>query len=372
MSLASRSRRACSWAVLVVGALGSQGAASAADTVEAQAPVGARQIVELSAVGALDAAQRAALVALIEPELQRVGLSLVWSAAPATRERLARANADRHTLMLAALDVRDRDYWKLIVVDVQRRRAAARALPAPGRNAAAAEGVASIVASAAAALREGLEVASASAEDVLGHSPALDTSGSSSSPKGADTSSEKIAAPKGVLQASPSLGGAAATLAENAPIQLGVSASVGVTWSQIGTVRLGAAWYEPAHFASSFGAFRIERESVSISGARRWTLGSLGVEAALGVSGELLRRAGAEPGVSVDARGGSSVTRIGGFVLCRGSVGITDQIAIVVAAGATWFPRRVEYVAAARETFELTAPFRLVGTGQLEIELRVP
>jgi hypothetical protein len=360
-------RRACCWAALL--ALGSPDRASAADSAEAVAPAPTRQVVELSAVGALDAAQRAALVALLEPELRRVGLSLVWSAAPVTRERLARANADRQTLMLASLDVRDRDLWKLIVVDVQRRRAAERALPAPGRNAAAAEGVASIVASAAAALREGLEVASASADDVLNHSPVADVPASPSSPKDVETSSERTPA---ALQASPSLGGALATLAENAPVQLGIAASVGVTWSQTTTVRLGAAWYEPAHFASSFGSFRIERESLSLSAARRWALGAAGVEAALGVSGELLRRAEVEPGVAVDARGGSSVTRIGGFVLGRGSFALTHQIAIVAAAGAAWFPRHVQYVAAARETFELTAPWRLVGTGELEIELRVP
>ena len=92
----------------------------------------------------------------------------------------------------------------------------------------------------------------------------------------------------------------------------------------------------------------------------------------MGVSGELLRRAGVQPGVSVDARGGSSVTRIGGFVLARGSLAITNQIAIIVAPGLAWFPRRIQYVAATQETFELTAPWPLVGTGQLEIELRVP
>ena len=159
----------CSWS-----ALASPSLALAADSAESQAPIGARQIVELSALGTLEPAQRAALVALVEPELHRVGLSLVWSATPATRERLIRANADRQTLMLATLDVRDRDLWKLIVVDVQRRRATERSLPAPGRNAAAAEGVASIIASAAAALREGLEVASASADEVLDHSPGSD------------------------------------------------------------------------------------------------------------------------------------------------------------------------------------------------------
>ena len=71
------------------------------------------------------------------------------------------------------------------------------------------------------------------------------------------------------------------------------------------------------------------------------------------MSGELLRRAGVEPGVSVDARGGSSVTRLGGIVLGRGSFAVTNQIAVIVALGAAWFPRRIEYVAAARETFEL-------------------
>src|SRR5258708_8782162 len=195
--------RACWCALLVVGVLGSPGMASAADNSEVQA--GTRQIVELSTVGTLDPAQRAALVALLEPELRRAGLTLVWSAAPVTRERLARANADRQTLMLAALDVRDRDSWRLIVVDVQRRRAAERALPAPSRNAAAAEGVASIVASAAAALREGLEVASASADDLLGHAPPAGLAAASSNPK------SPAAAPgrtPPALQASPSLGGA--------------------------------------------------------------------------------------------------------------------------------------------------------------------
>ena len=306
-------------------------------------------------------------MALVEPELHRVGLSLVWSTTPATRERLIRANEDRQTLMLATLDVRDRDLWKLIVVDVQRRRATERSLPAPGHNAAAAEGVASIVASAAAALREGLEVASASADEVLDHSPGSDPVPPPA--KSAEPSSERPPAP---LQASPSLGAAMATLARNAPIQLGVAASVGVTFSQVATVRLGAAWYAPAHFDSAFGTFQIERETLSLSGARRWTRGVFSVEAALGVSGELLRRTGASPGVSVEARGGSSVTRLGAFALARGSLAITSQIAIIVAPGIAWFPRHVQYVAAAQESFELTAPWPIVGTGQLEIELRVP
>jgi len=360
-------RRARWWAVLVVGALGSPGSAHAADSAESQVSVGARQIVELSALGSLDPAQRAALVALVEPELRRVGLSLVWSATPATRERLTRANADRQTLMLATLDVRDRDLWRLIVVDVQRRRAIERSLPAPGRNAAAAEGVASIVASAAAALREGLEVASASADEVLGHSPGSDPV--PPSVKGAEPSPER---PPALLQASPSLGGALATLARDAPVQLGVSASVGVTFSQTATVRLGAAWYVPARFDSAFGTFHIEREALSLSAARRWTHGAFSLEAALGVSGELLRRTGALAGVSVEARGGSSTTRVGPFALARGSFAITNHISIIVAPGIAWFPRRIQYVAAAQETFELTAPWPVVGTGQLEIELRVP
>ena len=203
---------------------------------------------------------------------------------------------------------------------------------------------------------------------MLGHAPA-DLAAPPSNPKSPEAASEKT---RPALQASPSLGGALATFAGNAPVQLGISASVGVTWSEIATVRLGAAWYEPAHFASPFGTFRIERETLSLSAARRWTLGPLGLEAALGGSGELLRRAGVEPGLAVDARGGSSVTRIGGFVLCRGSFAITHQIAVIVASGVAWFPRRVQYVAATQETFELTAPWPFVGTGQLEIELRVP
>src|SRR5450432_1215612 len=320
--------RACGCVALVACDLVSQGRAIAADSAEAQAPAAPRRVVELSSVGTLDTAQRAALEALLEPELLRVGLSLVWSAAPATRERLAHASADRQTLMLAMLDVRDRGSWKLVVVDVQRRRAAERTLPAPGRNAAAAEGVASIVASAAAALREGLEVASANADDVLGASPAADSpTPSSSNPRSAETPAPTTPA---TLQASPSLGGAVATLADDVPAQLGIAASVGVTWSQIATVRLGAAWYDPAHFFSPFGSFRLERESLSLSAARRWTAGPLAAELGVGVCGELLRRAGVQPGVSVDARGGSSVTRTGGIVLARGSVEITHQIAIAV------------------------------------------
>ena len=163
-----------------------------------------------------------------------------------------------------------------------------------------------------------------------------------------------------------------ATLARNAPIQLGVSASVGVTFSQVATVRLGAAWYAPAHFDSAFGTFQIERETLSLSGARRWTHGVFSVEAALGVSGELLPTdRGLARGVGRSARRFVGHASRGLRTLPREPRDHEPDRHHRSPWNRVVSPARSIRCSSARK-LRADCPWPVVGTGQLEIELRVP
>jgi hypothetical protein len=256
------------------------------------------------------------------------------------------------------LDVRDEESWRLIVIDAVRRRAVARDLPGGAGNAANVEATVSVVLSAASALRDGLEVASAPVESVVQEPrPAASRDAANVEPSlpaspatGARQADVSEAPGPGRAQASGvvvrgALGTSAASFSADVRPSLGAATAVALTLPASIDVRLRVAHYFPATYTSALGDFDVTHTGASIMLGPRVQWGEWAGVVQAGVVAERLLRSNPKEGAAVTPTGDFSLMRFGATATVRGSYAVFGSFALLVGAGGSYFGRRVLFLA---------------------------
>ncbi len=306
-----------------------------------------RTLLVVRLEGALGEAREAALESLLRSELSSAGVEV--SLARSDEPRLAwtaRARRDRRVLVLGILDARDEGAWRLYVIDAARGRAIVRRLPGGlAADAAALEGVSAILSSAVAAVREGLEVASAPVEEVVGGLPAEKRAASPPPPARAPLDDERV-------ETEPSSTGAlfrpfAAALARGSTLASrvvpGGAVRLGLSHGRL-RLSLDASYDTRATVTTPLGEFDLERWLLGLKAGYVLLLGELSLEPRLGTGAELLSRRGTMPEAGVSASGDRSYARFTAFAGVWLGVPLGAAVALELGAEAAFAPRKVRFV----------------------------
>ncbi|HWP09407.1 MAG TPA: hypothetical protein VNN72_26885 [Polyangiaceae bacterium] len=324
----------------------------------ARAPTLERTRVALRLPGALAAERRGELERVLRAELEPHGVTLVVETTPpAASARLAwvqSVRSDPQALLAAVLEVGEGGA-ELYVVDAARGRAIVRRLPgAVDDDAALPEAVASILESAVAALREGLEVASEPVEAVVAEPapvapvPAATTTDQAPEPPPPEPTHFAVRG---------GIGANVATLGEDAIVGGNLSAVVRLG-SRVAT-RLGAALFVPDRVTGEYGDFRLRRATFDLRFA--WLLAArpFTLMPELGAGLELVSRTDATPHAAATAAPDTSHWRGGGVLGMRATVPIAPFVAFDAGVHADYYTRAIDFVAgdAARTTLATLGNF---------------
>ncbi len=350
---------------------------AAADTEPAR-----RSQLVLRIDGVLGAENERALQGLMDSELGRSDVSaLIEHSTSSVAAWLRLVLGQRRALLIAILDVRAADAWRLSIVDAERGRAIVRSLPGGlSTNAASLEAVASILGSAAAALKEGLEVASQPVEDVVADAAAPKRTGPSKPPPRVEPRPEphveraatEAKAEQRALRIRGSAAGAIASLASAVPLTGGAAVSLGVQARSGVGLRAAAASYFPARFSTALGDFELARSLLSLTLGFSLRLRPLQIEPELGVTAELLRRSGASPSPGVFARDHNSYDRVGPCAAARLRYPLLSFMSLELVGSAAYYPRSIRFVARSPQTYDLGALSKFSLGAQLGVEIMPP
>jgi len=326
--------------------------------------------------GTLSADSEQALLGLIASERNASDITLTLEHAERPLASWLRGVLEeRRALLIAILDVSAPNDWRLTVIDATRGRALVRHLPGGlASNAASLEAVATILNSAVAALREGLEVASQPVEQVL---PLVAPPKERAAP-GVLTKPEPRKETPAVAPARSRLrvrGGVAATvasLAASVSATGGLNASLGLLASSGIGLRLGGSAYLPARYRTELGDFDLTRSLLGLGAGFSLRLPPFSLEPELGVSAELMRRSGASPAPGVFERDDNAYARVGPFAALRLRYPLLSMASLELAGSATYYPRRIRFVARSAETHDLGGPSPLSFSAQLGLEIMSP
>lgn len=321
------------------------------------APASARSEVLIGFYGAPDPRIRDLLIELIGAELAAAGLSLrVQHPGRDVKGWAKRASARPAVLAAILLDVAEASRWRLLVVDTERGHALTRELPGGVReNAANVEAVVNIVSSAARALRDGLEVASAPIDAVVDPEAAAGAPRSTpqtasapparkAPPSPAASSAdddERGARPFGVL----SFG--VASFGSVAAATPGVALALGVRLNRAIAVQASGARYFPARVDSAYGGFTLDRSWLSLTAGPLIGAGRFVLSPQAGVTAEWIARRETAAALGVAARSDGSVGRVGALLALRGGARILAPLGLELTAGLAYFGRGVEFAALA-------------------------
>jgi hypothetical protein len=338
----------------------------------------ARRHVIVLVRGGLQEMDRQTLAALLEREL--VARDLVPRVDAVTGDvRLAveRERRAPDALLIAVVDARPASGWRIYIVDPARDRAISRKL-AGGMQAdrAALEALTSIVASAAAALAEGLEVASTPIPEVLAPVPPPPPPRRASMPAALAPRPAPASEGEHLVQRSAVLA-SVATAEQVTPVTAGIAAELGLSVAHGITPRIGVAWHLPAEIETTLGAFRMNRAFAGLGVGKFAPLGRFEFEPEVGVLAERVHRAQAEPrpdasGVSAQPTPESTVYRFAPKLSLRVRYALSDHIALEWVGSGAYFPQAVRFLASAEQTSELAELSRLVALVQLGVEVRGP
>ncbi|HVY25628.1 MAG TPA: hypothetical protein VHB79_03725 [Polyangiaceae bacterium] len=255
--------------------------------------------------------------------------------------------------------------WRLVVVDAARRRAIARELPGGSEHdAASSEAVASIVISAASALREGLEVASAPVAAVVGDAPS----------RPADETVVKTGEPllngaERSIVVHGSLGWRIASLASAAPTTQGATMALGLAWRNRVEAHAFGSIFWPASIHSAYGGFRVNRALAGIASGPVFGAGGFSVSPEGGVLVERLRRSGTLPAQGVTANEAEPLYRFGGLVEVRLRRALVPLLSVELVAGGSYFGRSVQFSVRNGERSPFLEIGPVVGFVQLGIDI---
>jgi hypothetical protein len=312
------------------------------------------------------------LTRLLEPEMAHAQLSLnVSEQNMALRVWVDSERKDPHALLVAALDVQQSEGWRLVLVDAARGRAVIRDLPGGvARDRAALEAVGNMIASAAHALQEGLEVASRSVDDALSE-PA--------SPK--DVAPPPVTSPpppppvRSPFRVRGAAGFGLASFERRAAVSYGISVELAALVEQFG-VQLTLARYGPQELTTTPGSFEIDRTAFSVAALARREWGALAGEVGIGAAGELLQRSATVANSAAPATpmvGGSDLVRYGPLLELAGRLRVAPYLALSVGSGLSYFPQRISYLESDTTTrTTLASPWLVVAFGRVAFEVLLP
>jgi hypothetical protein len=324
-----------------------------------------RTEVLLAVVGSGERAARGALVALLDRQLHAMSLSLVEQQPAGSVSDWARgASRSQRALLAIVLDTKRDRSWRLVVVDVARGRAIARELPGGMHDAASVEAVASIVISAASALREGLEVASAPVEAVVGDGASVSTVST-----GAAVPEPKRGSVGRTTVVHGALGAAVASFASGAPTTQGAMLALGLAWRHRIEARVFANLFWPVPVHSTFGEFRVNRAIVGASSGPVFSTEAFSFTPELGVLVERLSRSSTLPAEGISAGEAVALHRLGGLAALRVRRALVRPFSLELTAGAAYLGRSVQFSARNGNSAPLLEVGPVMGFVQLGIEI---
>ena len=332
-----------------------------------------RATVALAVFGDFPLALLDSLTRLLAPEMAHAQLTLrVSQPTMALRVWADNERTDPHTLLVAALDVQKGDSWRLVLVDAARGRALVRELPGGvARDRAALEAVGSMVASAAHALQEGLELASRSVDDAL--SEAATPTRHEVSPAPAISPPPTVA---NRVRARGAAGLSVASFERSAPISYGVGVELAVLIEHFG-IQLTLARYRP-RLNTNAGSFDIDRTAIAMATVARREWGALAGEVGIGAAGELLQRDGAVANGAAAATpmlGGSNLVRCGPLLELAGRLRLASHLSLSMGSGWSYFPQRIRYLESGPNSTTMTtlaSPWPVVAFGRIALEVLLP
>jgi hypothetical protein len=335
-------------------------------------PSFARTEVVLGTLGVPEQPVRSSLVALLQAELRAVGLVLVEEQpAEPLASWASKATRPGRVLAVILLDGRSEQEWRLVIIDAARGRAAVRALPGGVRDdAAGVEAVASIVISAASALREGLEVASTPLAAVVGGQskpllrpvPATDTTNDTPAP--APTASRS---PGWGVRGQ--VGPTVASFSPAAPTTEGIALALGVSFRARAEARLFGTAFLPALMSSPLGEFRVARTFLGAAAGPVFRAPSFSFTPEAGVVGERLRRYDARPGAGVFSTESGALFRVGGLFAVRLRHTLLPPLSVELVTGAVYFGRRLQFTAKSADRSWSERVWPAVAFAQLGLEI---
>lgn len=311
---------------------------------------------------------RGSLVALLQAELRGMSLSFVEDQPTEPLSAWARKATGR-VLAVILLDGRSEQGWRLVIIDPARGRAAVRALPGGSRDdAASVEAVASIVVSAASALREGLEVASTPLAAVVGDSPTP----LQSLPA---TDSTNTRAPVAAASRSPrwgvrgQIGPTVASFSPAAPTTEGMALALGVSFRAHVEARVFGAAFLPSLVRSPLGEFRVGRTFLGAAAGPVFRAAAFSFAPEAGVAGERLRRYDAEPAAGVFSTETDALYRFGGLFAVRLRHTLLPPLSAELVTGAIYFGRRLQFTAKSAEISWSERVWPAVAFAQLGLDI---
>ena len=345
------------------------GQASAQPAPEPPAPAASivRTEVLLAIVGRDAEAARGDVVALLTGQLRGMGLSLVApEPSGSVSDWVTAATRSKRALVAIVLDTSAGQGWRLVVVDAARSRAIARELPGGmERDAASVEAVVSIVISAASALRDGLEVASAPVETVVGPAPTRAPAVGRSAPP---TPASIPPRPSTVV-----CGSIAAAVASFAPdaaaTTQGAALALGMRWQNRVEARIFGTLFWPATVRNGFGDFRVNRALLGVAAGPVFSAGGFALSPQVGVVLERLHRTGTVPAAGLFATEAEPVHRVGGLVGLRLRRPVLPPLAIELVAGGAYWGRSVNFSVRNAEGPPFLEIGPVMGFAQLGIEI---
>jgi hypothetical protein len=266
-------------------------------------------------------------------------------------------------LLAIVLDTKNDGGWRLVVVDIARRRAIARALPGGDEHdAASAEAVASIVISAASALREGLEVASAPVAAVVGDAPSRAAVQSRGRERLRGEAPRKLVVHGAVAAA-------IASFAAGKPTTEGATLALGLGWRNRVEARAFGALFWPATVHSAFGEFRLQRAIVGAAFGPVFRTAGFSFSPEVGVLVERLRRSGTLPSQGVFANEAAPLYRPGGVVELRVRRALWRPLSLELVAGGAYLGRSVQFSVRNGDRSPFLEIGPVLGFAQLGIDL---
>jgi len=325
-----------------------------------------RTEVLLAIVGSGAKDVRGSLVALLDRQLHAMGLSLVeQQPAGSVSDWATGASRSKHGLLAIVLDTKSDTGWRLVVVDVARGRAIARELPGGMQHdAASVEAVASVVISAASALREGLEVASAPVAAVVGDGASVSTVST-----GAAVPEPKPGSVGRRTVVHGAIGAAVASFASDAPTTQGAMLALGLAWRNRIEARVFGTLFWPVPIHSAFGEFRVNRAIVGATSGPVFSTGAFSFTPEVGVLVERLSRSNTLPAEGISAGQAAPLHRLGGLVEMRLRRAVVRPFLLELTAGGAYLGRSVQFSARNGNSAPLLEVGPVMGFAQLGIAI---
>lgn len=350
-----------------VGFVAAEAKAAPPEIVVAE-PSPARTEVVFGTIGIGAQSVRSSLAALLQAELRGMSLSLVEGRpAEPLSEWANKATRSRRVLAVIFLDGRSEQGWRLVIIDAARGRAIVRALPGGIRDdAASIEAVASIVVSAASALREGLEVASLPLAAVVGGSSKSELPSPTPEPEAHPSPDESR---RETWRVRGHVGATVASFSPAAPTMEGLSLALGVSFNSRVEARAFGSTFLPTLIRGPLGEFRVARTFLGAAAGPVFRAPTFSFAAEAGFVGERLGRDDATPAAGFLGTEPRALYRFGGVLALRLRHTLLRPLSVELVAGGMYFGRRVQFTARSADSSWSETVWPGVAFAQLGLEV---